>query len=314
MQLQTGEAAEAIRLYGELCQTFPNRFLLRARHGELLGLNGRIDEAYRVLQALLKDSPGDALAHVVLADLFLRRGFITLADDHVTQALAQRPGDAQAYRLRARVVVAQGNMDTAIRLLRALLEVLPQDAELHARLAHCLEQTGELDEAEKEIGRAIRLRPDMGALYIQSAQLLVRAQRLDDAIAAYRVARDREPRNTMVLNNLALVMLDAGRPPEEALELARQARQYGGGSPDVADTLAWCHFLAGDVSAAEPLSAEALRGLGSNASVRFHRGMILNALGRPAEATTELETAVRSGLSAPQAAAAAAALAKLKQP
>jgi tetratricopeptide (TPR) repeat protein len=314
LHLQTGNMAEAIRLYGEICRDFPNRFLLRARQGELLGLNGRTDEAYGVLQALLKDSPGDAVAHLVLADLFLRRGFTSLADEHVTQALAQRPGDAQAYRLRARVVVAQGNMDAAIRILRALLEALPQDAELHARLSHCLEQNGDVEEAGKEIGRAIRSRPDVAAFYVQSAQLLVHAERLEEAVAAYRTALEREPRNAMVMNNLAMTLLDAGHPPAEAFELARKARELAPGSPQVADTLSWCHFTAGRLQEAEVLSAEALRSLGDSAIVRFHRGMILHALGRQAEATTELEAAVKSGLPGRLAGEAATALGKPKQP
>jgi tetratricopeptide (TPR) repeat protein len=312
--LRTGDMTEAIRLYGEICRDIPNRFLLRARHGELLGLSGRTDEAYCVLQALLKDSPGDAMAHLVLADLFVRRGFISLADEHVTKALAQRPGDAQAYRLRARIVVAQGNMEAAIRILRVLLDSLPQDAELHARLAHCLEQTSDLEEAEKEIGRAIRLRPDMATLYVQLAQLLVRAQRLDEAVVAYRTALEREPRNAMVMNNLALALLEAGRPAVEALGLALKARDIAGGSPEVADTLAWCHFVSGNPQAAEALSAEALRGLADNATVRFHRGMILKALGRRVDAAAELEAALRIGLPPSLAGEAETVLGTLKQP
>jgi tetratricopeptide (TPR) repeat protein len=312
--LQTGNPTEAVRLYGEICQTFPNRFLLRARHGELLGLSGRTDEAYRVLQTLLKDSPGNAMAHLVLADLFVRRGFISLADEHVAQALAQRPGDPQAYRLRARIVVAQGNMEAAIRILRALIELTPQDAELHARLAYCLEQTGELDEAEKEIGRAIRIRPDLAALYVQSAQLLVRARRLDDAVAAYRIAHERDPGNALVLNNLASALLEAGGPAAEAVKLAEKARGIAPGNPEIADTLAWCYARSGNAPAAEALSAEAVRSLGENATVRFHRGLILQALGRRVEATAELETALRLGLPSALAGEATSALGTLKQP
>jgi tetratricopeptide (TPR) repeat protein len=314
LRLRTGDITEAIRLYSEICQKFPNRFHLRARQGELLGLSGRTDEAYRVLQALLKDSPGDALARLVLADLFLRRGLISLADEHVTQALAQRPGDPQAYRLRARIMVAQGSMDAAIRMLRVLLDAMPQDAELHARLAYCLEQKGELEEAETEIGRAIRGRPDMASLYVQYAQLLVRAKRLNEAVTAYRTALEREPRNPLVLNNLALTILEAGQPPAEALELAQKARDLAANSPQIADTLAWCHYVVGNPQAAEPLSAEALRSLGDNATVRFHRGLILQALGRKVDAASELETAVRLGLPKSLASEAETALGALKKP
>jgi tetratricopeptide (TPR) repeat protein len=314
LQLRAGNTAEAVRLFGEISAAFPTRYPLRARYGELLGLSGRIDEAYGVLQALLKDNPGDATAHLVLADLFLRRGFTTLADDHVTQALAQRPGDVQAYRMRARIVEAQGNMEAAIRILRALLEVLPQDAEIHARLARCLERTGDLETAETEIGRAIRIRPDAAALHVQRGQLLVQAKRYEDAMAAYRTAIEREPRNVAALNNLALALLDAGRPAAEALELARQARDLAPGSPQVADTLAWCHFRAGNPQAAEPLSAEAERGLPDDATLRFHRGMILHALGRDEDAATALQAALRSGLPADLVGEAEAVLGQLKRP
>jgi Flp pilus assembly protein TadD len=191
---------------------------------------------------------------------------------------------------------------------------MPQDAELHARLAHCLEQQGELEEAEKELGRALRLRPEMAALHIQLAQLLVRANRLPEAEHAYRTALQREPRNPVVLNNLALVLLDAGRPVAEARALAQQARDLAPGMPHVADTLAWCHLKGGNAAAAEPLSAEAVRALPEHGAVRFHRGMVLAALGRKTEAADELRAAIASGMTGPDAEQAAAALEALGQP
>lgn len=312
LHLRDGRAREAVRLYGEVSAAFPKRFLIRARHAELLGLQGRTEEAYQALQSLLKDNPGDPTAHLVLADLFLRRGFSSLADEHVTQALAQRPGDAQAYRLRARIALAQGNVDAAIRVLRVLLEHLPQDADLHARLAQCLEQKGDLEEAEKEIDRAVRLRPEMAGLYIQRAQLMARGKRLADAEKAYRMAIEREPGNPAVLNNLALVLLDAGRPPAEARALAQQARELAPNLPQIADTLAWCYFREGNPAAAEPLSAEAARLLDEVPTVRFHRGEILAALGRQTEAAAELRAALDAGLSGPDAERAAATLKTLK--
>jgi hypothetical protein len=49
-----------------------------------------------------------------------------------------------------------------------------------------------------------------------------------------------------------------------------------------------------------------------NATVRFHRGMILNALGRKADAAAELEAAIRSGLPTSLAGEADAVLGTLK--
>lgn len=314
MALRDGRTAEAIRLYGEITAAFPRRFLLRARHGELLAAHGKVDEAYRVLQDLLRDNPGDAMAHLVLADMFLRRGFLSLADEHVTQALAQSPRDPQAYRLRARIAVAQGNLAAGIRILRVLLEVMPQDAELRARLAQCLEQTGELDEAEKEIQRAITLRPEMAGLHAQLGQLLARRNRSAEAAAAYRVAIQRDPQNVAALNNLAMLLLEPGKPSAEARGFAERARAAAPGSPQAADTLAWCALLEGNLNEAEALSAEAARTLGDNAVVRLHRGMVLKAQGRTAEAVKELQEALRLGLPTPREAEAKALLEALKKP
>ncbi|MBN2449074.1 MAG: tetratricopeptide repeat protein [Lentisphaeria bacterium] len=293
--LRENDVDGAIGSFQKMGRDFPKRYHLRARHAELLVHAARYDEAYRVLQGILADRPGDAVAHMVLADLYLRRDLPSLADDHVTRALAQQPGDSRAFRLRCRIAMTQGRFDAALRLLRLLADAMPQDMELLLRLALCLEKTGDVEGAEVELERAIRLWPGTAAPHIQLAQLQARLERYPEAVENYRIALRREPENAALMNNLALALVERGSSPSEYIPLAEKAQRLRPADPFLADTLAWCYHLGGDSAAAEPFSAAAAKGMPDTPLIRYHRGVILAALGRRSEAKAELEAALAGG-------------------
>ena len=312
MMLRNGQPKEALAIFKKLCTDFPERYAVRARYAELLSQNGQYDESYNVLMKLLQDHPGDAMGQMVLADLFLRRGLMTLAEQHVKKALAQRPRDARAYRLRARIVMAQGNLDNAIRILRVLLDHLPKDLELRMRLAFCLAKQGEVEAAETELLRASRLHPEKSAPYLQLAQLYTDEKRYADAAKQYRTALKRTPKSAGAWNNLALVMLQGGESPADAVTAARKAYDLAPANPKVNDTLAWCLFHAGHVKEALPLSEIAARQLPDEAGVRYHYGVILAKLGKAKQACAELEAALKHDDAFSERDAAAKLLAELK--
>ena len=91
---------------------------------------------------------------------------------------------------------------------------------------------------------------------------------------AYRRALQVDPNYGPAANNLAYLMLENKESADEALILARIARQKMPDSPSAADTLAWIYYQKGLYAVAENLLQEAVNKAPDNATYHYHIGMV----------------------------------------
>jgi Flp pilus assembly protein TadD len=82
------------------------------------------------------------------------------------------------------------------------------------------------------------------------------------------------------------------KKPADALPLAEKAYTLAPGNGNVADTLAWVHYLAGNKAQAGRYIGEALRGEPNSAEVRLHAAVILLEAGDLEGAKREYAKAV----------------------
>jgi tetratricopeptide (TPR) repeat protein len=104
---------------------------------------------------------------------------------------------------------------------------------------------GKLDQARTTLSRILKADPANFAGQILMAVLETRAENPQAAIEHYRKALEQQPRNPVVLNNLAYLLVEKANQPEEALTHAQQALEVAPGSPDAAGTLGWVFFRKG---------------------------------------------------------------------
>ena len=114
----------------------------------------------------------------------------------------------------------------------------------------------------------------------------------DDAVKDFRAAIAVNPNDPDAQNDLAFTLADAHRDLDDALAAAQKAVAL---APKVAlysDTLAWVDRARGDLPAAleilKPLAVVAV-----NPDIPYHLGMIYRGLGRPQEATSAFNAALR---------------------
>ncbi|WP_300011415.1 tetratricopeptide repeat protein [Pseudonocardia sp.] len=227
-------------------------------------LNGRPGEARQAMQRALSsaNTPADiAYCRYYLGELAWNAGDVDGAAEHYAAGLVAAPDDVALAQGEAKVAWAQGRVDEALEAYAAITTRIP--------LPQYLLEYGELLEAA---GRDDDARAQYDVLAVQQS-LYATEGSTDDQVAA-------------------LIAADHG-DPAEALRLA-QAEWDRRQSIFSADALSWALHVNG--RHAEALTyAERADALGwRNASYDHHRGMILAALDRPAEAVAALGEALET--------------------
>ncbi|MCS7478636.1 tetratricopeptide repeat protein [Umezawaea endophytica] len=247
-----------------------------------LELHGRTDEARQALDRALQDAtgPGDvAFCRYYLGELAFGSGDLDLADEHYDLGLLADPRDVPLAQGKAKTAAARGRTDDALAAYRDITRRVPLPQYLQ-EYAVLLRDAGRADEADRQWD-----------LVARQEELLAAAGSVDHLTSSQTAAERGDAA-------AALAHAEA--------EWARRPNTL------VADTLAWALHLNG--RDAEALGfADRAAALGKRDAVfAFHRGTVLAALGRDADAVAALEDSLRINPRSPVAAPASTALAGLR--
>ena len=222
-----------------------------------MGLEGKADEAVRMIQGIIADDPAVGDAHFALGNLYLRQRKYADAIAAFKKALELKPDDsfavmniAGAYQALGRIDDAEqfvldylktgfrdsqllyllGNMnyrrksyDKAIGYFEQCLAENPRSASAHNGLAAIYLTRNDLTKAEEHIRAALGLNPRLQSVRYNMAQLLERQGRLPEAADYYRQEIEDSPKSYKALFNLSRVYRALGRPEDELKTLERTA-------------------------------------------------------------------------------------------
>jgi len=194
-------------------------------------------------------------------------------------------------------------LEKARKLFNTALEEDPDLFGAYYALARVDSATGDQSSALENYKKLTELRPN----HIPSKTLLAityeRAGKVDEAAKVYRDILQKSPRFGPAANNLAWLLTDVLEGDlDEALNLAKVAKEILPNESSVADTLGWVYFKKGSPRAAityikEAVDLERSKGPGNkvNPEILYHLGETLNALGRKEEAKQALNEAIKVG-------------------
>ncbi|SEQ94897.1 tetratricopeptide repeat protein [Lentzea albida] len=258
---QLGDDAGAQDAVQKMLDLKPNTasFARASFHFEL---HGDVDGAREAMQRALKASttPEEiAFCRYRLGELAFDHNQLDVAAEHYEQGLAARGDDMTLTQGMAKVAAARGDVPVALDSYRRLVAraPLPQYLQEYAEL---LEAGGRGDEAAKQYG------------VLTEQQRLMESQGASDDLAAALLAADRGD----------------GMQALRRAEAEWSRRQ----SVFVADAMAWALHVNGRDAEALSYSDRAVSLGWQNATFAYHRGMILAALGRVAEAQEALVRAL----------------------
>lgn len=132
----------------------------------LLSAYGRHDLAARLIERGLVDRPHDARLHLRLAQLLMREGHVTAAEEHLDAALAttpdeQAPNKARIYHEVARLRIAQQQRFAAVEALERALALDPSLAVAHNDLGAIRLELSQWGEAARHFQAALAADPNL---------------------------------------------------------------------------------------------------------------------------------------------------------
>lgn len=265
---------EAVSLLRDVVRQRPDLVDAQLQLGVALSMDGRIEEAGRVL------------------------------DD----ALRREPANPRVLHARALVLLKQGKPDRALELLDKSLSLRKDFAAAMLARGDALQALGRSEQALDAYRRAIPMAPSSALPHALVAQTLQRLKRFTEAEKSYREALRMEPDNIRVANNLAVLLATQKSALDDALSLARRAVEKEPGRGTYFDTLGLVLQARGDVAAARQAFERALSLEPSNAEFRQHLSQLgAVALAPTATVAVPAKAAVTAAVPAPAAAAVPAA-------
>ncbi len=188
----------------------PPKTDLMTKEAQSLVEQGKVQEAARVFQEVLKTDPNRSDVLFSLGDILMKRGDITEAETYLQRAVKVDPRHAAAWYRLAAISQAQGQDDEAVRLYHKSLANDPNLGDARADLAFLLTAQKQYEEAEGCFEEAIRRSPDFGRAHFGMGLLRKAQGRQKEALPSLEKAIAKEPENPSYRVEYAFALLAAG--------------------------------------------------------------------------------------------------------
>jgi len=139
-----------------------------------------IDRAIPEYEAVVKDHPKDKQARGLLVQLLILKGRLDDAQKLNDETLRDSPQDVNAQIFDAEIKLGRGNVPQAVSGLQGVVAANPDNAMAHYQLGNAYFRMNDSARAESEWREAERLRPDMIEVQQSLAQSAIHDQRWSD--------------------------------------------------------------------------------------------------------------------------------------
>lgn len=216
--VRKGSYADAVSAYEGLRQLFPTVPDYGHELAALYARLGRPADARKLYESMLAANPKDIRAVAQMLIILVKAGE-TAAAQTLMERAERDIGTEQVRALMMSFYVTEKRFDDAVALARVQVQASPTSPAAHVLLAESLWRQGNLKEARSAYNTALRLAPDYPPA-ARRAVLDLQEGKADEAVALLTSARDRAPRNTNIVSELAVALQMAGKTPEatEALK------------------------------------------------------------------------------------------------
>ncbi len=291
-QLAAGDGNLALSTYAEAAKLQPKNpepLMLMADAHETAGDHRAALDALKKVQVLRPDllpvRQAQIIIHVRAKDY----------DSALTVAREVRqkfPKQTAGFELEAAVLVAMNRWADAAEVLQRGHKEMPS-ARLLVKLHGALVQSGKKDRAAVVVSEWVSKNPKDVAIRSYLAEFATIDKDFQGAIRYYKELLAAQPKNPMLLNNLAWVA-DQVKDPK-ALFYAEEANTLAPNSPAIMDTLGWMLVQRGETGRGVELLEKASKGAPQALTIRLNFARALIKAGRKSDAKKELEFLASQG-------------------
>jgi len=205
-----GRVDEAIREFQEVIRLNPGFAEAYYSLGHSFDTKGRVDEAMACFKKALEIRPDYIVAHDSLDSLLLQKGQVDQVIIRCQKALELEPDNETAHINLGSALFQKGRVDEAIVHYQKALQIKPDYVEAHINLGTALCQKGRVDEAIVHYQKALQIKPDYAEAYFALGNALNSQGRFDEAIASYQKALEIRPDYVAAHNGLSRILLQKG--------------------------------------------------------------------------------------------------------
>lgn len=268
--------AAAEPLLEKLARLAPNVPDHHYRLAMVYGRSGNSTGAAEELRRTIELEPKHGPARVALARLLLSQNDAAGFEEQVAALHDLQPEHPDVLLLDSMLARLKGRGDEALAKAEKA-HSLVQSAETVQTLAGERFRHGEQAAGLKLLEEWSAAHPDDAGTRMVLASALLEAGREADATVQYRRILEAQPRNAIVLNNLAWALRKT--ESKQALEYAQRARDIEPDRPEILDTLAVVLLENGKPQDAQQVIRRALKAAPDAPGVRYHAALINEALG-----------------------------------
>ncbi|MBF0621457.1 MAG: tetratricopeptide repeat protein [Magnetococcales bacterium] len=256
---------------------------------------GDVEATISALQQVVKLKPNTIkpLTELVRA-LVLDNQFGT-AKIWLKKVLRKHPDHAPALNLMGEIQLAEGHYQEAISTFEQVTTLRPDWDKSHMNLTSALLAKGDFQSAAKALWHSSTTDPKRVDLVLLLASAYERAEDVDRAITSYEVVLDRDPKNGVAANNLAMLLADHRWDTQDLGRAASLMAPFENtNNPGALDTLGWVRYRQGRLSSAKELLERALKSAPNEPGIQYHLGMVYRDLGNEEKGRALLIKAVSS--------------------
>ncbi|MGI9070794.1 MAG: tetratricopeptide repeat protein [Bryobacteraceae bacterium] len=193
------------------------------QRGAELESAGKLDDAIREHQDVLRSDPNNVQAHINLISLYGRTGDTTAARQHFDAASKLSPNRPDAWYNYGVLLFSQQKYDEAEQAFRRALVINPNYAEARNNLGATYELERRKEEATSEFRAASADRPDYPLARFHLARILVNENKYEEAIQQLLRALQPEEENTPIYTYALAAAYARSGNREQALRYYREA-------------------------------------------------------------------------------------------
>jgi tetratricopeptide (TPR) repeat protein len=308
----SGDLDKATTEYASLYRDHPKDMKVKRNYVQLLILKGRMGEAAKLDEELLKSNPHDTDALIYRGQIKLRENDTTDAVEALQQALRNdgangvahyqlgiafdmqhnegraesewreavraRPDLTDAQRALAALELRRGDLDGLTQTAQQIIATAPNAPDGYLMRALAEMNRGKFSDAELDLTKAMGIAPASGAPYVQMGNLYQLQKQYVEALKFYRQGLERDPGSTDGLQGMMNVYL-AEKQPELAIAAARAQVAKSPNTAGFYDLLGTALFQKKDLSGAEVAFRKAVELDANNSDALLKLGQVKVAQG-----------------------------------
>ena len=174
--------------------------------------NGQINEALKIIEALIKKSPNVPLLYNIRGVCYQTIRELGNAIDDFSQATILKSDYAEAYCNLGITYQEKGDLVSAVNAYKNAIDNDNNYPTAHNNLGKIFLASGEIDSSIEHLECAITLKSDFADAHNNLGSAFLRINKLNDAIKSYKKAIALKPDFAVANNNLGIAYLRTGDP------------------------------------------------------------------------------------------------------